>query len=90
MATEFHGKEGLIIGGTSGIGKAVAQRILKDGGKVTIVGRNGGKLESAVKELSRHGEVRGVQLDIMNRNAVKGNRNYKRPFCLDRNVPKTS
>ena len=71
MVTEFHGKEGLIIGGTSGIGKAVAQRILKDGGKVTIVGRNGGKLESAVKELSRHGEVRGVQLDIMNRNAVK-------------------
>ncbi len=71
MATEFHGKEGLIIGGTSGIGKAVAQRVLKDGGKVTIVGRNGGKLESAVKELSQHGEVRGVQLDITNRNAVK-------------------
>jgi len=56
MATEFHGKEGLIIGGTSGIGKAVAQRILKDGGKVTIMGGMG--VSWKVRSRSCHSTVR--------------------------------
>jgi NAD(P)-dependent dehydrogenase (short-subunit alcohol dehydrogenase family) len=71
MEKAFEGKEGLVIGGTSGMGKAVAQRILQGGGKVTIVGRKKGKVESAAKALAQYGEVQGVQLDVADRQAVR-------------------
>lgn len=56
-------KQALIIGGTTGIGKATAELLLKDGINVVIIGRST-KLDETVKELSSIGEVSGINLDL--------------------------
>ncbi|MCO6413040.1 MAG: SDR family oxidoreductase [Thiogranum sp.] len=64
--------EALIIGGSSGIGKAVASRLLDRGLAVTLVARNAGKLNKAVQELSPQGRINGRALDLHDRSAVSG------------------
>lgn len=43
--TSFNGKTALIIGGTSGIGLATTEKLIKEGANVHIVGRNIEKVE---------------------------------------------
>lgn len=56
------GKVSLITGGSSGIGLAIAEKILLSGGKVVIAGTNQNKLDNAVNRLSaiRGGIARGL------------------------------
>jgi len=55
---EFVGKTGLIIGGSSGIGKAVGRLLLERRAEaVVIVGKNKKKLLSAEVELGSFGQV---------------------------------
>ena len=58
------GKVSLITGGSSGIGLAIAEKILLSGGKVVIAGTNQNKLDNAVNRLSaiRGGIARGLSL----------------------------
>lgn len=55
-----------VIGGTSGIGLATAQRLARRGEAVAIVGRNNDKLKSAASELRTLGasHVRALQADL--------------------------
>lgn len=62
--------EALIIGGSSGIGKASAVRLLRRGVAVTLVARDAHKLDDAVEELSTRGRVNSRTLDLYNRSAV--------------------
>lgn len=64
MSNQFKGKKLLVIGGTSGIGKAVALLVLEQGGKVVIVGRHPEKTERACKELLAFGDVSALTADI--------------------------
>ena len=57
---EFNNKRALIIGGTSGIGRATSQALLEGGAEVHIVGRNPGKVADHPR-LVKH------QVDITNR-----------------------
>lgn len=66
----FNGKRALIVGGNSGIGKAVATNLLGKGVEVHIVGRTSGKLDKAVTELSSLGTVKGHLVDITDRTQV--------------------
>ena len=61
--SKFNSKTALIIGGTSGIGKATAQSLLDQGATVHIVGRSPQKVEDA-QNLVKH------TTDITNREEV--------------------
>lgn len=47
----MEGKEALITGGTSGIGLAIAKKMISCGAKVTILGRNPEKAKKAAEEI---------------------------------------
>ena len=57
-------KRALIIGGSSGIGKATAEKLLKEGIEVHVVGTNSGKLEAFKNEAS--GNLTTHKVDITN------------------------
>src|SRR5687767_7928542 len=65
-------KTALIIGGNSGLGKAIAAGFLDAGAKVTIAGRDSGKLASAVAELAFRGQVDACQLDVRDLLLLRG------------------
>lgn len=57
----------LITGGSSGIGKACAERFGREGGRICITGRNAENLESAAEELrAKNIEVLTVRGDVAN------------------------
>ena len=64
MELNFAGKKLIVIGGTSGIGKAVASLVLSNGGSALLVGRREAKTREAVQELGSCGEVSGWSVDI--------------------------
>lgn len=49
---ELRNKEILVFGGGSGIGKAIAVKLLSEGAKVVISGRNMGKLQKVKEEVA--------------------------------------
>ena len=67
MSQEFADQKLIVVGGSSGMGKAVAQRVLQQGGTAVIIGRRAEKLQAAVAELSAYGQVTGEQADISDR-----------------------
>jgi NAD(P)-dependent dehydrogenase (short-subunit alcohol dehydrogenase family) len=54
----------LVIGGTSGIGRAIAGGFAEAGARVVVVGRDAGKLERAVSELKALGDAHGERSDV--------------------------
>src|SRR5258708_17347284 len=64
MELNFARKKLIVIGGTSGIGKAVASLVLSNGGSALLVGRREAKTREAVLELGSRGEVSGWAVDI--------------------------
>lgn len=58
------GKVAFISGGTSGIGLATAELLLKDGAEVWLLGRDAEKGTAAAVALSAYGKVHYVQGDI--------------------------
>jgi NAD(P)-dependent dehydrogenase (short-subunit alcohol dehydrogenase family) len=67
MYPEFTDKQALIIGGSSGIGRAVAELLLQQGAIVTIVGRNLEKLEATASVLKPYGKLETWQADVSDR-----------------------
>ncbi len=70
MTQPLIGKRALVAGGSSGIGKAVTQRLLTQGATVTIIGSREVKLAQAVAELKTYGNVEGILTNLQNREAV--------------------
>ena len=60
----------LIVGGSSGVGKATARRLVERGLEVIILGKNPEKLSQAQEELGPLGTVRTVSLDLYDEAAV--------------------
>ena len=65
------GKNALVIGGTSGIGKAIAAGYLEGGARVIVAGRDEKKLAAAVDELKRSGDARGCRADVRDEKGVR-------------------
>ncbi len=59
-------KQALIIGGTTGMGKATAELLLKDGIEVIIIGRAHKNLDKTKDELSALGTIKTFGLDLFN------------------------
>ena len=57
-------KQALIVGGTTGMGKATAELLLKDGVEVIIVGRPNKNLKKSESELAEFGTVKTIALDL--------------------------
>ncbi|MEO8543416.1 MAG: glucose 1-dehydrogenase [Burkholderiaceae bacterium] len=68
----LEGRIALVIGGTSGIGKAIARGYLQSGATVVIAGRNPDKLAAALAELAAYGSVSGYQADVSNDEGLRG------------------
>lgn len=64
MNRHFEGKKLLVVGGTSGIGLAVARQVLRGGGSAVVTGHRVGKAQEALGELSRLGKAWLVTADI--------------------------
>lgn len=62
----------LIVGGTGGIGSAIARKVSAEGAKVVIAGRNRAKAELLAQELnSRGGDAYAIDVYVTNPNSVK-------------------
>lgn len=59
----FPYKHVLLIGATSGIGKAMADKLILEGVKVTVVGRRGNRLDEFVKKHGP-GKASSAKFDI--------------------------
>ena len=60
--SEFTGKTALIIGGSSGIGRAVAENLIKEGARVIAVGRSESKLIALKTSLGENFDYRAVDI----------------------------
>jgi NAD(P)-dependent dehydrogenase (short-subunit alcohol dehydrogenase family) len=61
---DFNGRVVIITGGARGIGYAVAERMLRSGGKVSLWDRDTQRLEKSVAALSPLGLVIGAQVEL--------------------------
>jgi 2-dehydro-3-deoxy-D-gluconate 5-dehydrogenase len=58
------GQKALVIGGTSGIGLAIAEGFARSGAHVAVAGRDTAKLETAATALGTLGTTRGYRADV--------------------------
>jgi NAD(P)-dependent dehydrogenase (short-subunit alcohol dehydrogenase family) len=59
-------EQALIVGGTTGIGKATAEILLQKGIEVFIIGKAGKNLENVKAELGKLGNVKTIGLNLFN------------------------
>lgn len=71
MDLELSGKQALVTGSTLGIGRAIAETLLKEGASVIINGRDGDRVSKVADELSSMGDVTGVSADMSNAADIK-------------------
>lgn len=64
--SRFVDKVALVTGGTSGMGLATARRLLAEGARVVVTGRDQARLDAAVEELAGGDGVLAVRGDVAN------------------------
>jgi NAD(P)-dependent dehydrogenase (short-subunit alcohol dehydrogenase family) len=64
MSTEFKGKKLLVVGGTSGMGLAIARQVMLGGGSAVVTGYRADKAQAALSELSALGPAWALTADL--------------------------
>ena len=65
------GKVAVVTGGTKGIGKSIAEELLKSGATVFVCARSKPDLQQAIRDLQRFGKVDGEVCDVRSEHQVK-------------------
>ena len=65
------GKAAIVTGGTRGIGRAIAERLLREGASVAICGRSADSAKRAASEMKPLGKVIGLGADVTNLEEVR-------------------
>jgi NAD(P)-dependent dehydrogenase (short-subunit alcohol dehydrogenase family) len=71
MDLGLSGRRAVVTGGSHGIGRAVAERLLQEGARVAICARDQQGVDAAVAELSGAGTVTGSACDVADGAAVR-------------------
>ncbi|MCE9524024.1 MAG: SDR family oxidoreductase [Alphaproteobacteria bacterium] len=72
MDLHLKGKRAVVLGGTRGIGRAIAETLAGEGADVALCARNPEQVEEAVAALSKKGvRATGAAVDISNGEALK-------------------
>ena len=61
---DLNGRAAIVTGGARGIGRAIAERLLASGAKVSLWDVNAESLESAARDLANAGTVHAAQVDL--------------------------
>jgi NAD(P)-dependent dehydrogenase (short-subunit alcohol dehydrogenase family) len=69
---ELDGKAALITGGTTGLGRAIAERFLREGAAVVITGRDERLGLVAERDLASHGAIKFVRADAGEPDQARG------------------
>jgi NAD(P)-dependent dehydrogenase (short-subunit alcohol dehydrogenase family) len=67
--TELEGTRALVTGGTSGLGRAMAEALAAAGARVVLTSRDRSRAQAAAAELA--GEAVGAELDVRDADSVK-------------------
>jgi len=64
LPIDFHGKNVLVFGGTTGINFGIATAFAKQGANITVVSRKEENVQKAIAALAAYGQAEGVSADV--------------------------
>ena len=67
----FEGRKLIAVGGSSGMGRQIAEDVVAAGGSAVIIGRDQTRVDDTVNTLSKNGTAWGIAADLANRDDVK-------------------
>ncbi|MGD0500635.1 MAG: SDR family oxidoreductase [Bryobacteraceae bacterium] len=67
----LQGKIAVVTGGTRGIGRAIAERLLREGSSVAICGRSQDSVDRSVSEMAPLGAIFGLAADVAKLDSVR-------------------